>query len=54
MQTRMFYKQNSSYDESIATLIVELKGSGWGISMMRVGYKMTNMKKIENKKYHNI
>ena len=47
MQTHMFNKQNSSYDESIATLIVKLNGSGWGLSIMRVRYKLTNITKTK-------
>ena len=50
MQTHMFNKQISSYDESIAPLIVQLKWSEWGLSIMRVRYKLTNItktKKIE-------
>ena len=49
MQTHMFNKQNSSYDESIATLIVKLNGSGWGLSIMRVRYKLTNITKTKKK-----
>ena len=47
MQTHMFNKQNSSYNESIATLIVKLNGSGWGLSIMRVIYKLTNITKTK-------
>ena len=47
MQTHMFNKQNSSYDESIATLIVKLNGSGLGLSIMRVRYKLTNITKLK-------
>ena len=47
MQTHKFNKQNSSYDESIATLIVKLNGSGWGLSIMRVRYKLTNITKTK-------
>ena len=47
MQTHMFNKQKSSYDESIATLIVKLNGSGWGLSIMRVRYKLTNITKTK-------
>ena len=47
MQRHTSNKQNSSYDESIATLIIELKGSGWGLSIMRVRYKLTNITKTK-------
>ena len=47
MQTHMFNKQNSSYDESIATLIVKVNGSGCGLSIMRVRYKLTNITKTK-------
>ena len=47
MQTHMFNKQNSSYDESIANLIVKLYGSGWGLSIMRFSYKLTSITKTK-------
>ena len=47
MQTHMFNKQNSSYDKTIVTLIVKLNGSGWGLSIMRVRYKLTNITKTK-------
>ena len=48
----VFKKQNISYDLiSIATLIIKLQGSGWGLSMMTITYKLTNIafktKKVE-------
>ena len=46
MKTQMSNKQNLSYDIIIIeTLVFELKGIRWDLSMMRISYKLTKRTK---------
>ena len=45
-QRVLFEKLNINYDvKLIVTSKIELEGSGWGLSMTRVRYKLTNIRK---------
>ena len=44
MKTHIVQQENINYDViSIATLILKLQETGWGLSMMRIKYKLTNI-----------